>query len=138
MSFSTMLELLQEKNNQRVVLVKSGIFYMATGKDAVFLNKVFKLKCTCFSENVCKVGIPEASLLKYLEKMRKLNIAYIVYHFNNEKEMLVEECKNDGEYHKEKRPNINCLICSGVRRYSEDKYVNAFRKLMEQEIKNCE
>lgn len=47
MSFSTMLELLQEKNNQKVVLVKSGIFYIATGKDAIFLNKVLKLKCTC-------------------------------------------------------------------------------------------
>ena len=53
-SFSTMLELLQEKNNQRVVLIKTGVFYIATGKDAIFLNKVLKLKCTCFSENVCK------------------------------------------------------------------------------------
>ena len=62
MSFSTMLELLQEKNNRRVV------FYIVTGKDAIFLNKVLKLKCTCFSENVCKVGIPETSLPKYLER----------------------------------------------------------------------
>ena len=40
---------------------------------------------------------------KYLEKLDRLNVSYIVYHFNNEKEMLVEECRNDGEYHKEKR-----------------------------------
>ena len=96
-SFSTMLELLQEKNNQRVVLIKTGVFYIATGKDAIFLNNVLKLKCTCFSENVCKVGIPEMSLPKYLERLDRLNVSYIVYHFNNEKEMLVEECRNDGE-----------------------------------------
>ena len=36
MSFSTMLELLQEKNNQRVVLIKTGVIYIATGKDAIF------------------------------------------------------------------------------------------------------
>ena len=137
-SFSTMLELLQEKNNQRVVLIKTGIFYIATGKDAIFLNKVLKLKCTCFSENVCKVGIPETSLPKYLERLDRLNVSYIVYLFNNEKEMLVEECRNDGEYHKEKRPNQNCLLCSGLRRYSEDKYMNAFRKMLEQELKGCE
>ena len=63
-----MLELLQEKNNQKVVLIKTGVFYIATG--------------------------------------------------------------NDGEYHKEKRPNQNCLLCSGLRRYSEDKYMNAFRKMV--------
>ena len=76
-----MLELLQEKNNQRVVLIKTGIFYIATGKDAIFLNKVLKLKCTCFSENVCKVGIPETSLPKYLERLDRLNVSYIVYLF---------------------------------------------------------
>lgn len=136
MSFSTMLELLQEKNNQKIVFIKSGIFYIATAKDAVFLNKLFKLKCTCFLENVCKIGIPENNLKKYLEKLDRLNVSYIVYHFNNEKEILVEESRNDGEYHKEKRPNQNCLMCSGIRRYSEDKYMNAFRKLLEQEAKD--
>ena len=96
-----MLELLQEKNNQRVVLIKTGIFYIATGKDAIFLNKVLKLKCTCFLENVCKVGIPETSLPKYLERLDRLDVSYI-------------------------------------RRYSEDKYLNAFRKMLEQELKGCE
>ena len=120
------------------MLIKTGVFYIATGKDAIFLNNVLKLKCTCFSENVCKVGIPEMSLPKYLERLDRLNVSYIVYLFNNEKEMLVEECRNDGEYHKEKRPNQNCLLCSGLRRYSEDKYMNAFRKMLEQELKGCE
>lgn len=82
-----MLELLQEKNNQRIVFIKTGVFYIATGKDAIFLNKVLKLKCTCFSENVCKVGIPETSLPKYLERLDRLDVSYIVYHFNNEKEI---------------------------------------------------
>ena len=69
------------------MLIKTGVFYIATGKDAIFLNKVLKLKCTCFSENVCKVGIPETSLPKYLERLDRLDVSYIVYHFNNEKEI---------------------------------------------------
>ena len=39
MSFSNMLEILQEKNKGAIVLIKLGVFYIAIGKDAVFLNK---------------------------------------------------------------------------------------------------
>ena len=73
-----------------------------------------------------------------MERLDRLDVSYIVYHFNNEKEMLVEECRNDGEYHKEKRSNQNSLLCSGLRRYPEDKYMNAFRKMLEQELKGYE
>ena len=34
------------------------------------------------------MGIPETSLPKYLERLNRLNVSYIVYHFNNEKEIL--------------------------------------------------
>lgn len=96
MSFSNMLEILQEKNKDRIVLIRLGTFYIATGRDALLLHTKLDLKCTCFKNNVCKVGIPEMSLPKYLERLDRLNVSYIVYHFNNEKEMLVEECKNNG------------------------------------------
>ena len=41
MSFSNMLEILQEKNKGKIVLVKLGVFYIATGKDAVLLNNLY-------------------------------------------------------------------------------------------------
>ena len=51
MSFNAMLEILQEKNKNSIVFIKSGVFYIETGKDAVFLNNIFKLKCICFISN---------------------------------------------------------------------------------------
>ena len=59
MSFSNMLEILQEKNKNNIVLIRLGVFYVATGKDAVFLSKELNLKCICFKKQVCKIGIPE-------------------------------------------------------------------------------
>ena len=60
MSFSKMLEILQEKNKKSVVLIKLGVFYVATGKDAVFFNKELGLKCVCFKNQVCKITIDGA------------------------------------------------------------------------------
>ena len=78
MSFSNMLEILQEKNKGKIVLVKLGVFYIATGKDAVLLNNKLNLKCTCFKNNVCKIGIPINALDKYIEKLNQIKYSYIV------------------------------------------------------------
>ena len=56
MSFSKMLEILQERNEKKIVLIRLGMFYIATGRDAVLLHDKLNLKCTCFTDNVCKVG----------------------------------------------------------------------------------
>jgi len=128
-----MLEILQEKNRNKIVLIKTGVFYTATGKDAIFLNKVFELKCICFKKGICKVGIPESRLEYYLRKLEKLNIAYIVYNFDNQHERLIVKHEKDGVYHKEKEDNRNCLICKGIRCYKEDKYIKALKKLLQKE-----
>lgn len=136
MSFNAMLEILQEKNKNSIVFIKSGVFYIATGKDAVFLNNIFKLKCICFKNQLCKIGIPENSLEIYLRKLERMNVSYVVYHLNYQKETIIEECRNEGIYHKEKRNNKNCLLCKGISCYKEDKYMNAVRKLLEESDKN--
>jgi len=133
MSFSNMLEILQKKNKDKIVLIKAGIFYIAVGKDAVFLNEQLKLKCVCFKEGICKVGIPESRLEYYLKKLEKLNLSYIVYQFNSEKEELIQKYENLGKGHKEERKNRNCLTCKGIRNYGEDKYLIALQKLFEKE-----
>jgi len=58
MSFSKMLEILKEKNKGKMVLIKVGAFYVATGEDAVLLHNKLDLKCTCFKNQECKVGFP--------------------------------------------------------------------------------
>ena len=136
MSFSNMLEILQEKNKNKIVLIRTGVFYIATGKDAIFLNKQLGLKCVCFKSEICKIGIPEIRIEYYLRKLEKLNIAYIVYHFDNQTEKLIEKYKSEGNYHNEKWKNNNCLLCKGSASYKkQDKYLNAIRKMMEDEIK---
>lgn len=62
MSFSNMMEILQGKNKGKMVLIKLGAFYIATDKDAVLLHEKLNLKCNCFKNNICKVGIPVNSL----------------------------------------------------------------------------
>lgn len=138
MSFSSMLEILKEKNKQSIVLIKLGVFYVATGKDAVFFNKELGLKCVCFKNQVCKIGIPEMRIEHYLRKLEKMNISYIVYHFDNKKEQLIEKYRYEGNYHKEKKENKNCLLCKGIRCYEEDKYMNAIQKMLEEEVTNHE
>ena len=128
-----MLEILQKKNKDKIVLIKAGIFYIAVGKDAVFLNEQLKLKCVCFKEGICKVGIPESRQEYYLKKLEKLNLSYIVYQFNSEKEELIQKYENLGKGHKEERKNRNCLTCKGIRNYGEDKYLIALQKLFEKE-----
>ena len=84
MSFSQMLEILQDKDSSKVVLIKLGHFYIATGRDAVLLHKKLNLKCTCFKNNICKVGIPVNSLKKYVEKFNQMQYSYIIYDYDKQ------------------------------------------------------
>ena len=132
MSFSSMLEILQEKNKNSIVLIKTGIFYIATGADAVFISQELKLKCICFKNQVCKIGIPENRLEYYLRKLEIMGMSYVVYEFEHQKEEIVLKYQNEGKYHKEERANKNCLICKGIRGYEEDKYLNALQKYLKE------
>ena len=84
MSFSQMLEILQDKDSSKVILIKLGHFYIATGRDAVLLHKKLNLKCTCFKNNICKVGIPVNSLEKYVEKFNQMQYSYIIYEYDKQ------------------------------------------------------
>lgn len=134
MSFSNMLEILQEKNNKKIVFIKSGVFYIATGKDAIFLNKELGLKCICFKKEICKVGIPENSIEKYLEKLERLNMAYIVYIFDIKKEEVIIKYTKEGKYHNEIDINKNCPECKEAGKCEKDKYTRALEKIIEGEI----
>ena len=135
MSFSQMISILREQNKEKIVLIKLGVFYTAVEEDAVLLNSKLKLKCTCFKQNTCKVGIPINSLEKYLEKIENVGYSYIVYNFKKETETLQIIREFKGKANKTKRKNINCLICKGVRKYPDDKYMEALKKLYEQQQK---
>lgn len=131
MSFSQMMEILKKKEKGKIVIVKLGAFYVATQEDAVLLHKKLELKCTCFKNNTCKVGVPIHTLDKYLEEIEKLKYAYIVYDYDKENTKLEVMKEKVGKAHKEKQKNINCLACKGINKYNlEDKYIKAVIKLL--------
>ena len=131
MSFSKMLEILQEKNGARIVLIKLGHFYIATGKDAVLLHNKFGLKCTCFKNNICKVGVPVTAIDKYIEKLDKTTYSYVVYDYIKEKKELKKIINRPGRACRLKNKNINCLKCKGISEYIDDEYIVALSKFFE-------
>lgn len=136
MSFSNMLEILQEKNKGKIVIVRIGTFYIATGKDAVLLHNKLNLKCTCFKNNICKVGMPISSIEKYIQKLDSIKYSYIIYDYNKEKKELKELYSKIGKSNKTKEKNINCLICKGIDVYKDDEYMEALLKLLNEEKEN--
>lgn len=139
MSFNNMLEILKEKNEGIIVLVKVGAFYIATGESAVFLNKEIGLKCTCFKKEVCKVGFPESAIERNLQKLREKNIGYVVYIFDGKNESLIERYRGEGKCNFQNIKNKNCLLCQENKIYDEkDKYMNALSKLLKEERKQHE
>lgn len=140
MSFSNMLEILQAKDKEKIILMQTGIFYIATGRDANLLHKRFNLKCTCYKNNICKVGIPVSSLDKYIEKLNKIKYAYIIYDYDKENKELKIRHQKDGRKVKITENNINCLMCKGIKKYPEDEYMLALAKFLkpseEEDIKN--
>ena len=110
----------------------TGAFYIAIEEDALLLNKTLKLKCTCFKNNVCKVGVPKNSIEKYLEKIRKIDYSYVVYNYNSEKNNLEIYRAFIGKHeNKTRRKNINCALCGikGISNKKHDKYLEAVKKL---------
>lgn len=136
MSFSKMVEILKKKEKNKVLFIKCGAFYLAMGEDAVFLHKKFNFKCTCYLENECKIGIPINSIEKYISKLNDINYAYIVYDFDKEKNKLIKIYEAEGKYHNIQEKSINCLVCKGISKYKEDKYLEAVTKLLEEENKD--
>ncbi|MGN1326604.1 MAG: hypothetical protein ACI4VQ_00740 [Clostridia bacterium] len=130
MSFSDMLEILQAKNKEKIILIKTGVFYIATGRDANLLHKKFNLKCTCYKNNICKVGIPANSLDKYIEKLDKIRYSYIIYDYDKENKELKIKHQKDGKKNKITDKNINCLMCKGINKYPEDDYMLALFKFL--------
>ena len=141
MGFSKMIELLQEKEKGKIILVNAGSFYIARGKDAILLHNILDLKLSCLEIEVCKVGFPINSLEKYTNLIEEKNYSYIVYNFDNELSKLKIIKKYDGKNINHIEENrCNCYICSNtVKMYKKhDRYVQAVVDLFEEEKQSKE
>lgn len=137
MSFSKMLEILQERNEKKIVIIRLGMFYIATGRDAVLLHDKLNLKCTCFTDNMCKVGIPIIAIDKYIEKLHKTGYGYVIYNYNKDKTELTEILRKSGRATRTTNRNLDCLTCKGISAYKDDEYIlalcNYYEKLSNEE-----
>lgn len=136
MSFSKMIELLQNKEKGKIILVNSGNFYIARGKDAVLLHNVLNLKVNCLETEVCKVGFPLNSLEKYTKLIEEKQYSYIVYNYDSKLEKLNILKYYNGKYLNEiNEEKLNCYICKNtVKMYKKhDKYIKAVANLYEEE-----
>lgn len=73
-----------------LILFKSGNFYLSFDEDAIIMNKVFNYKINNLKSNI-KVGFPVNSLNKCLEKLKNLNINFLIID-NNE---IIKKQNND-------------------------------------------
>ncbi len=62
MEYLEMVEKIKQIYPNRIVLMSCGAFYIATGEDAVILNKKLNLKVSCVKKYICKVGVPKSAI----------------------------------------------------------------------------
>ena len=132
MSFYKMVQILQKKNKGKIILCELGYFYIAIGKDAIFLNKLIGLKLNCIKPEICKIGFPINSLEKYEKLIKEKECSYMVFNFDHTKEELKIIRNYNGKYNNEIQfDNVGCLGCKNntMPKDKEDKYMHAVYKL---------
>lgn len=133
MIFSEMLEILQERNDGRMVFCNNGSFYIAIGRDAILLNKILDLKLTCMKEKMCKVGFPITAYDKYLGKLIKTGYGFTIFDFDSEKEELNIVVSCTGKRLNNEIKRNNCFNCEKNKNKKLDKYTKALAKFYRKE-----
>ena len=84
MSFKKIVENLQkaEENEGFLILIRCGVFFVGVGKDAVILTENLGVTNICFTDGVCKSGIPVNRIDKMLAKIINKNISAAIYDYN--------------------------------------------------------
>ena len=137
MNFYKMLDIIQSKNEGRIVLCDLGCFYITSGSNALLLNKLLKLKLICQEFGVCKAGFPKTSLDKYTNILKALEYSYIIYNLDNENNELKIKDKYDGKnFNDIQKRNNGCTKCrfNSNNKMKEDKYLIAISKLYNMSI----
>lgn len=113
MKFLEMVEDLQkeEKNQNKIILVKCGVFFVAIGKDAILLHEILGLNVTCIKPSICKVGIPISNCIKYTDKLENLGYGYTLYDYNSKNKKVEAKYEFKGKANTETEKNMGCRDC---------------------------
>lgn len=74
---------LKMKNNEKIYLFQSGIFYIFLDDDAKLMSSILNLKLTNLSPELVKCGFPVSSLNKYINIFNNLNYDVEIVQNNN-------------------------------------------------------
>ena len=118
MKFVEIVENLQklEENKGKVLLTRCGVFMVAIGKDAIFLNKVLKLNVTCIKPGVCKAGIPVSYTLKYTNLLEELGYGYVIYDYDGKNKTFNRKFEFEGAKNPE---TARCMDCRNCKYYKD-------------------
>lgn len=118
MRFLEMVEKFQklEENKGKVLLVRCGVFMVAIGKDAIFLNNVLKLNVTCIKPRVCKAGIPVSYTLKYTNLLEELGYSYVIYDYDGKSKKFERKFEFEGNKNPE---SARCMDCKNCKYYKD-------------------
>ena len=157
MKFYEFIEFLQKENPDKVIMVKSGAFFNAIGRDAIILERVLGFKRTCHARFLCKCGLPVSYVRENLEKVRKRleekNISIAIYDeveggrykYNEKTYDVILEI--EGKSIKEDRKNLNCINCKNnvynkntnkyeIEKENFDNFINKLKEIIDNVIKN--
>lgn len=70
------------KNPDKILLIKSGTFYVILEQDATLVNELLGLKLTPLNEKISKCGFPIISLPKYEKMLQANNLEYLITSLN--------------------------------------------------------
>ena len=123
-----MVERLQEDLRGTVILVKNGIFFVAVGKDAIFLSEKMGLKRTCMRDKLCKVGFLVKSADRYIEKLKEKNISFALYVIDKSKNVPEQIYRYIGEDHNEEKVCLDCKTC-GMKQQTDEDMINKIKNM---------
>lgn len=111
MKYSERIKFIKEHAEDEIIITQAGNFYIAVGRDAVFLSKLLELKCTCFAKGMCKVGFPTKSLDKYVEKLIESGYSFLIYDVNSDGEFELRKINMTHKKFNERAYNLGCGNC---------------------------
>lgn len=113
---------LQKKYPDYIILVKNGLFYNATGKDAIILSQKYKLVKICFAKDICKIGIIKNKIEDFTIQLRNDNYKYIIFDYikgdmyDLDEQFIEKERKDTGKTLEKENVKLDCLNCEYYKR----------------------
>ena len=99
MKIENTIKVMKEINPHKIILVKVGTFYHASGKDSYILSYLFGYQLKKIENNYSTCGFPVSAINKISKNLEDYKISYILLSkSNNYEEEAEEDFKNDNRY----------------------------------------